>query len=254
MTENRRPLIAGNWKLNKTETEAVDTARDLLERVAGVIDVDTMIAPPFTALSAVAKVVQGANVALGAQNIFWEDEGAYTGEISPAMLTAAGCTYVIIGHSERRQYFGETDQTVNKRIRAAVNHGLIPVLCVGESEAERDAEETFSVLDRQMENGLEGLTAGELDNLVVAYEPVWAIGTGKAATSDQAQEVHQYLRSRLVKMYGDTLAKQTKILYGGSVNPNNVKELMAKPDVDGALVGGASLSAETFSRLVCYRQ
>lgn len=254
MTENRRPLIAGNWKLNKTETEAVDTARDLLERVAGVIDVDTMIAPPFTALSAVAKVVQGANVALGAQNIFWEDEGAYTGEISPAMLTAAGCTYVIIGHSERRQYFGETDQTVNKRIRAAVNHGLIPVLCVGESEAERDAEETFSVLDRQMENGLEGLTAGELDNLVVAYEPVWAIGTGKAATSDQAQEVHQYLRSRLVKMYGDTLAKQTKILYGGSVNPNNVKELMAKPDVDGALVGGASLSAETFSRLVCCRQ
>lgn len=254
MTDERKPLIAGNWKMHKTETEAVDTAQDLVDRVAHVTDVEAMIAPTFTALSMVSKVVGNSPVALGAQNLFWEEQGAYTGEISPAMLTAVGCTYVLIGHSERRQYFGETDETVNKKIHAAVTIGLIPVMCVGETEAERDAEKTFSVLDRQMENGLEGLTAEQLESLVVAYEPVWAIGTGKAATSDQAQEVHHYLRVRLEKMYGSTLAKQTRILYGGSVNPNNVKELMAKADVDGALVGGASLSAETFGQLVCYKQ
>ena len=254
MTDVRKPLIAGNWKMHKTVTESVDTAKELVARVRGVMDVDVMIAPPFTALLTVSTIVKDSNVSLGAQNLFWEKEGAYTGEIAASMLTDAGCSYVIIGHSERRQFFGETDETVNRRIQAALKAQLTPVFCVGESETEREANETLSVLDRQMKGGLAGLDAEQLDGLVVAYEPVWAIGTGKAATSEQAQEVHAYLRSWLEELYGNALAKQTKILYGGSVKPNNVKELMAKADVDGALVGGASLSAETFSQLVLYKQ
>ncbi len=251
--ENRRPLIAGNWKMFKTCSEAVETARQLVKLVNDVTAVDVMIAPPFTALAPVSDIVRESCVSLGAQNLFWESEGAYTGEISPAMLVSAGCRYVIIGHSERRQYFGETDETVNKKIRAAIKNDLIPILCVGESEKERESKDTFSVLDKQVKNGLKYFVLDDLKTLVMAYEPVWAIGTGKTATSDQAQEVHLFLRSILEKSFGNMLSGSIRILYGGSVKPDNISELMAMPDVDGALVGGASLNPETFSKLVHFQ-
>lgn len=250
--EERRPFIAGNWKMYKTGPEAVETARKLVELVAAVNDRDIMIAPTFTALSAVSTVLEDSPVSLGAQNLFWENEGAFTGEISAAMLRSTGCSHVIIGHSERRQYFGETDDSVNKKIGAAIAGGLVPVFCVGESESERETDQTFSVLDRQVSKGLEGFSAEDLETLIVAYEPVWAIGTGKTATSEQAQEVHQYLRGKIEKSFGNMLAKSLRILYGGSVKPGNINELMGMPDVDGALVGGASLDAETFSKIVTY--
>jgi len=251
---NRRPLIAGNWKMFKTCPEAVETAGQLVKLVAMTTDIDVMIAPPFTALSQVSEVLRGSCVSLGAQNLFWEAQGAFTGAISPAMLVSAGCKYVIIGHSERRQYFNETDETVNKRIKAAFDNDLIPVMCVGESEKERESKNTFSVLDKQVKKGLEGFSSDNLKRLVIAYEPVWAIGTGKTATSEQAQEVHRFLRSVLEKSFGNMLAKSIRILYGGSVKPNNITELMAMPDVDGALVGGASLDPETFSKIVHFKE
>ncbi len=251
--KNRMPLIAGNWKMYKTCSEAEETARLLVKLVSGVTDREIMIAPPFTALTSVAEVLKDSAVLLGAQNLFWEAEGAYTGEISPAMLLAAGCSHVIIGHSERRQSFGETDQTVNRKMGAALENKLIPVFCVGETEKERESNETFSVLDKQVVKGLEDFSLNDLGTIVIAYEPVWAIGTGKTATSDQAQEVHQFLRSLIEKSFGHALAKSIRILYGGSVKPANISELMAMPDIDGVLVGGASLSAETFSRIVNYQ-
>jgi triosephosphate isomerase len=246
----RTPLIAGNWKMYKTNAEAVATAGRLVELVADTSDVDIMIAPVFTALDPVAKVVNGSRVGLGAQNLYWEKEGAYTGEISADMIVSAGCRYAIIGHSERRQYFGETDETVNKRIKAAIAAGLIPVFCIGETESERESGKTFSVLDKQVKDGLKDRVVDELGTLVIAYEPVWAIGTGKTATSDQAQETHKYIRSLVNDIFGAALADSVRILYGGSVKPANVAELMAMPDIDGALVGGASLDAESFSRIV----
>jgi len=246
----RKPLIAGNWKMFKTGREAVATAEKLVQLVKGVDHTEVMIAPPFTALAQVHAALQGSNVALGAQNLFWEAEGAFTGEISTGMLKAAGCTHVIIGHSERRQFFGETDESVNKKVKSAVAAGLIPVLCVGESEMERDENKTFSVLDKQVAIGLESLSLEDAATLVIAYEPIWAIGTGKTASKEQAQEVHHYLRTWIEKHYNAALADATRILYGGSVKPDNVTALMAQPDVDGALVGGASLDAETFSQIV----
>lgn len=251
---NRRPLIAGNWKMYKTSSEAVETARRLVKLTASAADVDVMIAPPFTALAAVSEVVKDSNVFLGAQNLFWEKEGAFTGEISAAMLISVGCRHVIIGHSERRQYFKETDESVNKKIKSALKNDLIPVLCVGETENERESNETFTVLDKQLHDGLKGFSADDLATLVIAYEPVWAIGTGKTATSDQAQEAHQFLRSLVDKRFGNMLAKSIRILYGGSVKSNNIAELMAMADIDGALVGGASLSADTFSQIVLYKE
>ncbi len=250
----RKPLIAGNWKMFKTCSEAVETAEVLVERVAGAPDIDIVIAPPFTALAPVFVVTKESSVSLGAQNLFWESEGAYTGEISPGMLVSAGCSHVIIGHSERRQYFGDTDETVNKKIGAAIKHQLIPIFCVGESEKERESKDTFSVLDKQVKKGLKNFGADDLKTLVIAYEPVWAIGTGKTATSDQAQEVHFFLRSVLEKSFGDLLSGSIRILYGGSVKPNNINELMSMPDVDGALVGGASLNAETFSEIIHFKK
>lgn len=252
--DSRKPFIAGNWKMFKTCPEAVKTAEQLVKLVAGADDIDIMIAPPFTALSSVCDAIKDSNVSLGAQNLFWENEGAYTGEVSPGMLVSAGCRYVIIGHSERRQYFGETDDTVNKKIAAAIQHQLIPVFCAGETEKERESKETFSVLDKQVKKGLMNLVADKLEKLVVAYEPVWAIGTGKTATKEQAQEAHQFLRSLLETSFGNSFASSIRILYGGSVKPGNINELMAMPDVDGALVGGASLDAETFSQIVNYRE
>jgi len=252
--KTRKPLIAGNWKMYKTNAEAVETAGHLVELVAGTSDVDIMIAPVFTAIDPVSKVVAGSRVGLGAQNLYWETEGAYTGEISADMLISAGCRYVIIGHSERRQYFGETDETVNKKISAAIAADLIPVFCIGETETERESGNTFSVLDKQVKDGLKEKVVEDLGSLVIAYEPVWAIGTGKTATSDQAQEAHKYIRSLTDGIFGTTLADSVRILYGGSVKPANVAELMSMPDIDGALVGGASLDAESFSQIVKFKK
>ena len=251
--DNRTPLIAGNWKMHKTSSESVETATKLVSLVADTRDVDIMIAPVFTALDPVSKVVKNSRVGLGAQNLHWAKEGAFTGEISAAMLVSAGCQYVIIGHSERRQFFGETDDTVNKRIRAAIDAQLVPVFCVGETETERDGGQTFSVLDKQVKKGLEGYLSDELSRLVIAYEPVWAIGTGKTATNEQAQEAHQHIRSLVKTDFGESLSNTVRILYGGSVKPDNVTELMQMPDIDGALVGGASLDADSFSRIVKFK-
>ena len=250
---DRTALIAGNWKMHKTSSEAVETASRLVELVADTADVDIMIAPVYTALESVSKVLKNSRIGLGAQNLHWEKQGAYTGEISGPMLVAAGCQYVIIGHSERRQFFGETDETVNKRIRAAIDAKLIPVFCVGETETERSADQTFSVLDKQVKKGLKGYFAEELGTLVIAYEPVWAIGTGKTATREQAQEAHQYIRSLVEKEFGSALSNSVRILYGGSVKPDNISQLMQMPDIDGALVGGASLDAESFSGIVKFK-
>jgi len=250
---NRTPLIAGNWKMYKTNSEAVQTAGRLVELVADAADVDMMIAPVFTALAPVSKVLEGSRVGLGAQNLYWEKEGAFTGEISADMLVSAGCRYVIIGHSERRQYFGETDETVNKKIRAALDAGLIPVFCIGETEQEREAGRTFSVLDKQVKSGLKGYVKDDLATLVIAYEPVWAIGTGKTATAEQAQEAHNYIRSLVRDNFDPALADAVRILYGGSVKPANISQLMGMPDIDGALVGGASLDADSFSQIVKFK-
>lgn len=249
---SRIPLIAGNWKMFKTCRDAVTTAANLVKLVEDIKDREVMIAPPFTALHPVAAVLNESQISLGAQNLFWEKEGAYTGEISAAMLASVGCRYVIIGHSERRQYFNDTDETVNRRLQAAIKGSLIPVLCVGESEKERDSGKTFSVLDKQLKIGLKGLFAKDLEKLVIAYEPVWAIGTGKTASSSQAQEAHEFLRLLLKKCFGSKIADSTRILYGGSVKPGNIAELMRMQDVDGALVGGASLDETTFSAIVHY--
>ena len=250
--DSRRPLIAGNWKMFKTWREASETAARLAGLVDGATGRDIMVAPQFTALVPVCQALANTAVAVGAQDLFWETEGAFTGEVSAPMIAAAGCRYVIIGHSERRQYFGETDETVNKKIRAARSASLIPVVCIGESGQEREAKKTFSVLDKQIENGLKGLDLNDMQDLVLAYEPVWAIGTGKTATSAQAQEVHAHVRSIIKKIYGEPLAAKMRILYGGSVKPNNIAELMGMDDIDGALVGGASLDADTFAKIVNY--
>ncbi|MGD9331533.1 MAG: triose-phosphate isomerase [Desulfobacterales bacterium] len=246
----RKPLIAGNWKMFKTGPEAETTAARLAELVGDHPAVDIMIAPPFTALALVARMIPSSPIALGAQNLYWEAEGAFTGEISPGMLKAAGCTYVIIGHSERRQYFGESDAGVNRKTKAALQMDLKPVVCIGETESQREAEETFSVLDKQLGLGLEGLSLRGPADLVVAYEPVWAIGTGKTASRDQAQEVHEFLRQKLEKILGPDMARGIRILYGGSVKPDNIASLMAMPDIDGALVGGASLKPEIFAEII----
>ncbi|HOU36939.1 MAG TPA: triose-phosphate isomerase [Candidatus Omnitrophota bacterium] len=248
----RKTIIAGNWKLYKTITEAIELAnglkRELFKINAG--DVDIVICPVFTALSEVAEVVANSNIALGAQDAYWQDEGAFTGEVSAKMLKDAGCTYVIIGHSERRQFFSETNETVNKKIKAVLSHGLTPIMCVGEMLAEREAGKTFKVLDDHVINGLKGFSAEEAEKIVIAYEPVWAIGTGKTATPAQAQEAHQYIRGILAKLYSDDVASRIRIQYGGSVKPENIEELMRQPDVDGALVGGASLKVDSFARIV----
>jgi len=250
----RRPLIAGNWKMFKTPGEAAETAKQLVRHAGAVTDIDMMIAPTFIALAAVFAAIKNSPVALGAQNLYWENEGAYTGEISAPMLKSAGCQYCIIGHSERRQYFGETDETVNKKIKAAIKAGLQPVFCVGETEKERESGQTLSILDKQIKKGLEGLVSAQLDSLIMAYEPVWAIGTGKTATDDQAQEVHRFIRSLVKDNFGRALSDSIRILYGGSVKPDNIASLMAMSDIDGALVGGASLSAESFSQIIKFKR
>ncbi|MCL2144440.1 MAG: triose-phosphate isomerase [Endomicrobia bacterium] len=247
----RKPLMAGNWKMNKTVGEAVAMVKALKTAVADVTDVEILVCPTYTALYAVYNEIKDSNINLGAQNLFWEAKGAFTGEISPSMVKDAGCSYVIIGHSERRQYFGETDETVNKRTKAAFGAGLIPIVCVGETLEEREKNITFQVVETQVRGGLANLTAEESAAVVIAYEPVWAIGTGKTATPQQAQEVHAFIRKIYKEIYGDA-ADKVRILYGGSVNPKNVSDLMKQSDIDGGLVGGASLEAESFTQLVKY--
>jgi triosephosphate isomerase len=246
----RKPFIAGNWKMYKTSPQAAETASRLKDLVSDVTDVDVMVAPPFTAIAIVREVLTDSAIHVGGQDLFWEAEGAYTGQISAPMLKAAGCTHVIIGHSERRQYFGETNATVNRKVRAAFSEDLIPVVCIGESETERDSNLTFSVVQNQLEEGLAGLTSEEAQYLTIAYEPVWAIGTGKTATTEQAQEVHEFIRGRLETAYGNQVANIVRVLYGGSVKANNIGDLMAMADIDGALVGGASLDADSFAAIV----
>ena len=249
----RRPLIAGNWKMYKTAAQAVALAQEIRAGARGEHgDVDVLVAPPFTALHAVAQALRGSEVALGAQNMHWESEGAFTGEVSPPMLRDAGCTHVILGHSERRQLFGETDDGVARKAQAAFSHGLTPLVCVGETLAERESGRTMEVVERQEERALRGLTSDQVARLVMAYEPVWAIGTGRNATPDQAQEVHAFIRRHVSGSHGEPAAATLRILYGGSVKPDNIGALMAQPDVDGALVGGASLTAASFLKIVHY--
>jgi len=248
MTHSRRPLIAGNWKMYGTRSEAVALVEGLKAAVAGLGNRDVLVAPPFTALPPVASALQGSGILLAGQNLHWEDSGAFTGEVSAPMLREAGCTHVIIGHSERRQLFGETDETVSKKIASARKHGLTPIVCVGEMLAEREAGRTLAVIERQMSGALKGLAADAIGSLVIAYEPVWAIGTGKVATPEQAQEVHAAIRGMLGKI--GKAAAAARVLYGGSVKPDNVDGLMRQPDIDGALVGGASLKVESFARIV----
>ena len=243
-------FIAANWKMNKTIAETREFLRSFVPAVQKVTDVDIIIAPPFTSLSAAADEIKDTNIQLAAQDIFWEEKGAYTGEISPLMLLDAGCKHVIIGHSERRQYFSEEDVIVNRKIKAAKKAGLGVIFCVGESLEEREAGKTFDVIKREVEMGLAEI---DPENLVVAYEPIWAIGTGKTATNEQAQEVHAYIRKILGNLYGSK-AEDIRILYGGSVTPDNVDSLMACKDVNGALVGGASLKPESFAKIVCFKK
>lgn len=246
----RTPIVTGNWKLYKTISEAEAFVSALRDLAADVTNVEVVIAPPFTALSAVAKVLEGSHIRLAAQDVFWEDKGAFTGEVSPVMLKDAGCDYVIIGHSERRGYFGETDESVNRKAKAAHLHGLKPILCVGEKLEDREAGNTESVVEAHVINGTSGFSEEEILSTVIAYEPVWAIGTGKTASSDQAQEVHGFVRSLLSRIYPIDAAEQVRLQYGGSVNTGNTAELMAQPDVDGVLVGGSSLEVEPFARIV----
>lgn len=247
----RTPIIAGNWKMNKTVAESVSLVKELKKLVEDIKGREIIVCPPFTALSSVKAELFTSNINVGAQNIYYEEKGAFTGEISPLMLKEL-CSHVIIGHSERRAYFNETNETVNKRIKIALQHGLTPIVCVGEKLEEREAGKTNDVIKDHVENGLAGLSKEDMKKIIVAYEPVWAIGTGKTATPEQAEEVHVFIRGLLKEMFGDEVAEQTRILYGGSVKPANIKELMAKENVDGGLVGGASLDAKTFSKLVHY--
>jgi triosephosphate isomerase len=239
--------------MNKTAAEARDLAARLAPLVAGVKDRDIVLCPPFTALQAAGEAIKGTNMALAAQDLHWEDKGAYTGEISAEMLLDLGCKYVIIGHSERRQYFGETDETVNKKVKQALKKGLLPIMCVGETLAEREAGKLDDVINRQVAGGLKDITAPDMTKIVIAYEPVWAIGTGKTATPEQANDVHGLIRKKVKSLYTAEVADGLRIQYGGSVTPENVSQLMAKPDIDGALVGGASLKPESFAALVNFK-
>lgn len=239
-------MLAANWKMNKTVPEAREFVKAFALAVKDITDAEIVIAPPFTSLMAVGEAIKGTNIRLSAQNVFYEEKGAYTGEISPAMLKDVGCEYVIIGHSERRQYFHETDDTANRKIKASMNNGLNVIFCIGETLQEREKGSTFDVLKTQITNGLKE-TASK--NLVVAYEPVWAIGTGRTATPAQAQEAHKFIREELRKLFGEN-ADSIRILYGGSVTPENIDSLMACPDLDGGLVGGASLKSDSFEKLV----
>jgi triosephosphate isomerase len=249
MNKSRKLIIAGNWKMNKTVSESLALVESLKIELASIKEVDIVVCPPFTALKPVSDAISNTNIKLGAQNMHWENFGAFTGEVCAAMLRDVYCTYVILGHSERRQFFGETDATVNKKLKAALAARLRPIVCVGETDAEREAGRTNKVIETQLRGSLAGLTNEEVNDCILAYEPVWAIGTGKNATPEQAQATQAFARSVLTQMFGE-VASKLRIQYGGSVKAANARELMSQPDIDGALVGGASLQARSFIDIV----
>jgi triosephosphate isomerase (TIM) len=246
----RTPFIAGNWKMFKTVRETVVFVTDLRAAVKDVAGVEIVVAPPFTAVHAAAEALRDSNIGVSAQDLYWEKEGAFTGEVSVAMIKEAGAQFGIIGHSERRRLFGETDVMVNRKVTAAMAGGLTPIMCIGETLEERERNETLAVLDRQLKGGLEGVAGERLVSVVIAYEPVWAIGTGRNATSAQAGEAHAHIRTRLRQWFGGDAAERCRVIYGGSVKPDNIRELIGEPDVDGALVGGASLDLKSFVDIV----
>ncbi|HAR62669.1 MAG TPA: triose-phosphate isomerase [Candidatus Margulisbacteria bacterium] len=246
----RKIMIAGNWKMNKTIDEAVELINGIKGKLTGTENCDIVICPTFVCLESAKKAVAGSALKLGAQNLYWKDSGAFTGEISADMLLSSGVEFVIIGHSERRQYFGETDETVNLRLKQALKKGLKPIVCIGETLEERENNKTFTVLDTQLTGGLADISADDMKKIVIAYEPVWAIGTGKVATNEQAQETHAYIRSKIKSMYNAEIADRVIIQYGGSVKPDNAEGLLSLPDIDGALVGGASLKVEDFVGII----
>ncbi len=246
----RKIIIAGNWKLNKTISEAVELAQAIKDQAVDVTNVDIAVCPVFTAISEVGKIVNGSNVGLGAQDVYWKESGAFTGEVSASLLKDAGCQYVIIGHSERRQYFGETNETVNNKVKAVLEAGLTPIVCVGENLEEREADKAFDVVKDHIENSLKGFSADEMKKMVLAYEPVWAIGTGKTASPEQAQEIHAFIRGLLKDMHDEDVSQAMRIQYGGSVKPENAKDLMGQEDIDGALVGGAALKVDSFVGII----
>ena len=246
----RKRIIAGNWKMNKNVSEAVELAGAVRQELTECNDVDVVLCPPFTALAAVAETLEGSTISFGAQNMHWEPSGAYTGEISPHMLRGLYCHYVILGHSERRTYFGETDETVNRKALAALAATLKPIVCVGETIEERQAGEHFAVVARQVSGSLTGIAESDWKKVVVAYEPVWAIGTGLTATPEQAQEMHAFVRAEIAKLANAEIADAVRIQYGGSMKPSNAAELLDQPDIDGGLIGGASLEARSFVELV----
>src|SRR6185295_10024605 len=246
----RTPFIAGNWKMFKTVTEAVLFVKELRGTIKDVRGVEIVVAPPLTAVRSVADAARNSNIGVAAQNLYWEREGAFTGEVSPGMIVEAGAAYAIVGHSERRRLFGETDATVNRKTMAAFLAGLTPIVCVGETLEERERGEMLAVLDRQIKDGLDRLTAEQVAELIIAYEPVWAIGTGRNATAAQAGEAHAHVRGRLRQWFGADAAEHCHVIYGGSVKPDNIRELIAEPDVDGALVGGASLDVASFADII----
>jgi triosephosphate isomerase len=246
----RTPFIAGNWKMHKTVQEAVVFVKELRSAVKDASGVEIVVAPSFTAVHAVAEAARNTNIGVAAQDLFWEASGAFTGEVSGPMIKEAGAEYVIVGHSERRQLFGETDATVNRKVTAAIASGLTPIVCIGETLEERERNDTLTVLDRQIKGAFERITGAELAELVLAYEPVWAIGTGRVATAAQAGEAHAHIRKRLRQWFGGEAADLCHVIYGGSVKPDNIRELIAEEDVDGALVGGASLEVRSFAEIV----
>ncbi|MBP2645002.1 MAG: tpiA [Firmicutes bacterium] len=247
----RKPIIAGNWKMHKTVSQSVSFVEELSGLIGGADKVETVICPPFTALYAVRDLAKG-KIQYGAQNMHWQEQGAFTGEVSPVMLKDVGCKYVIIGHSERRQYFAETDATVNNKLKAAFVHDIIPIMCVGETLEQREKGDTEAVVEEQVRKGLLDLTAEQVGAMVIAYEPIWAIGTGRTASSDDANAVCAFIRRTIAQVIGSQAAENVRIQYGGSVKPDNIRELMNKSDIDGALVGGASLEAASFVKLIKY--
>ena len=246
---NKKPFIAGNWKMFKTIHEAVKLVEGLKETGSVLEEVELVVIPPYTALGSVRKVLEQSPIRVGAQNIFWEEEGAYTGEISPRMLKDIGCTYTVVGHSERRQYFGETNETVNRKVKASLSHSLNPIMCIGESLEEREKGETIGQVETQITEGLRGLDNEAVRRIIIAYEPLWAIGTGLTATPAQAEEVHRFIRENLAEKHGNDTASCAIILYGGSVKPENTYSLLKEKDINGVLVGGASLKAESFAEI-----
>ncbi len=246
----RKSVIAGNWKMNNDLGESQKLVSEILNGLGNDDKCDVIVCPPFTSLNEVYSLIKDTNVKLGAQNMYFKDNGAFTGEISAGMLKAVGCDYVIIGHSERRTYFGETDELINDKIRKAISCDLKPIFCVGELLEQREAGITNDIVKGQLINGLQGITADEIENIIIAYEPVWAIGTGKTATPDQAQEVHQFIRGIISDMYSAEVAANLIIQYGGSVKPENASALLSRPDIDGALVGGACLKADSFLSII----